>query len=156
MATTTGATRRTAHPRHPNPPSSPKCFAAAAGQNVMQLSARAGVEPGEAGGTADGAIVDSVARGAAPTARPANPAGSYESKHMTCDGGRDHPARPYHHDPRDPGAGRRPHRRHKLTGNPAEPMTGVYPPSALGTTRHDYEDPPSRPRRPWARSPGLP
>jgi hypothetical protein len=50
-------------------------------------------------------------------------------------------ARPYQHDRRGPGAARRPHRQHKLTGNPAEPMTGVYPPSALGTTRPDHEDP---------------
>src|SRR5215475_2496335 len=98
MATTTGDTRRTAHPRRPNPPSSPRCLAAAAGQDAMQLSAGAGAEHGEAGGTADGAIVDSVARGAAHAARSANPAGSFEGKHLTCDGGRDHPARPYHHD----------------------------------------------------------
>ena len=40
-----------------------------------------------------------------------------------------------------PGAARRPHRQHEPSGNPAEPMTAVYPPSARGATRPDPEDP---------------
>jgi hypothetical protein len=55
--------------------------------------------------------------------------------------GRDHPARPYHHDRRGPGCRAPTHRQHEPSGNPAEPMTAVYPPSAPGATRPDPEGP---------------